>query len=405
MLGGVEMDETNLLMIGTVTSASQSKTFVSANINPGPAEIVQKYLISGLCNSGLKSVEVVTAPRIPSYPKTTIKKVDDDEWSIGQATIHSIGFNNLEGIGFIDRAWQIKKASLRWADRLDKGKKIVLVYSMHSPFLDAARSIKKKYTDTTVAIIVPDLPQYMSIQKGIKKFLKERDMARISSLMTCVDKYVLYTKYMADYFRLNKDKWVVLEGLMDVSKIVPNTITKVRKRPICMYAGRLDVRYAIDKLIEAFGYVSEAELHLYGSPSDAKKLQSLIDKYENVSYMGTLSQDDVFQRMREVDLLLNPRPTNIELAKYSCPSKTFEYMASGTPVLMTRLPGLPDEYYPYLYFFDTENVEGFARKINEVLHKGCDELQEKGRQAQQFLVENKDAGKQVRRIMRFITGD
>ena len=121
--------------------------------------------------------------------------------------------------------------------------------------------------------------------------------------------------------------------------------------------------------------------------------------------MGTLSQDDVFQRMREVDLLLNPRPTNIELAKYSCPSKTFEYMASGTPVLMTRLPGLPDEYYPYLYFFDTENVEGFARKINEVLHKGCDELQEKGRQAQQFLVENKDAGKQVRRIMRFITGD
>ena len=131
----------------------------------------------------------------------------------------------------------------------------------------------------------------------------------------------------------------------------------------------------------------------------------LIDKFENVSYMGTLSQDDVFQKMKEVDLLLNPRPTDIELAKYSCPSKTFEYMASGTPVLMTRLPGLPDEYYPYLYFFDDETVDGFARKIHEVLGKGYDELKEKGRQAQQFLIENKDACKQVRRIVDFIAGD
>ncbi len=399
------MHTTNLLLIGTVTSASLSKSFVNANINPGPAEIVQKYLITGLCNAGLNSIEVVSAPRIPAFPKTSIKRVPADEWSIGQAQIHSVGFNNIEGVGFIDRARQIKKASFQWAQRNEHEKKTILLYSMHSPFLQAARDIKKQYPDTTVAIIVPDLPQYMSVQKGIKKVLKERDMMRINTLMTCLDKYILYTKYMADYFHLQEDKWTVLEGLMDISKIVPNNIAKDRSRPICMYAGRLDPRYAVDKLIEAFGFIPEADLQLYGSPADAARLQSLIDKYDNVTYMGTLSQDDVFQRMREVDLLLNPRPTNIDLAKYSCPSKTFEYMASGTPVLMTKLPGLPEEYYPYLYFFEDETVECFADTIKLVLKYDQDQLRYKGHQAQQFLIENKDANEQVKRIVKFIVGE
>ena len=276
---------------------------------------------------------------------------------------------------------------------------------MHSPFLQAAYDIKEQYPDTTVAIIVPDLPQYMAVHKGIKKVLKERDMKRIKKLMSCVDKYVLYTKFMADYFQLDKSEWTVLEGLMDISKISPNNIVKDRPRPICMYAGRLDPRYAVDKLIESFGLLPEAELQLYGSPADAARLQSIIDKYDNVTYMGTLSQDDVFQRMREVDLLLNPRPINIDLAKYSCPSKTFEYMASGTPVLMTRLPGLPEEYYPYLYFFEDETVEGFAATIRNTLKIDPNHLRNMGRQAQKFLIEHKDANKQVKKIVEFIVGE
>lgn len=396
------MYDTNLLLIGTVTSASLSKNFVEANINPGPAEIVQRYLISGLCYVGLKSVEVVSAPRISAYPRATIKKVSPDEWSIGQARIHSVGFNNIEGLGFLDRARQIKKASLEWAEKYGAEAKTVLIYSMHSPFLAAAKEIKDRYPETVVAIIVPDLPQYMSVQRGIKKFLKKRDMAKINRLMACVDKYVLYTKYMADYFHLDAGKWTVLEGLMDVSKIVSNDRPKDSIRPICMYAGRLDVRYAIDKLIQAFGLIPEAELQLYGSPSDAANLKSLIDRYDNVKYMGTLSQDDVFQKMREVDLLLNPRPTNIELSKYSCPSKTFEYMASGTPVLMTRLPGLPEEYYPYLYFFEDESVTGFSEGIKIVLGYTKEQRHKKGKKAQEFLQKEKNANLQVKRIVEFI---
>ncbi len=399
------MYETNLLMIGTVTSASQSRAFVSAKINPGPAEIVQKYLISGLCTAGLRSVEVVAAPRIPAWPKVPVRRVPEEIWTLGNARIHSVGFNNLEGLGFISRAKSIKKASLKWAEAHKTGHKTILIYSMHSPFLEAAAAIKAKDPETVVAMVVPDLPQYMSVHSGIKKILKEQDMKRIRKLMTCVDKYILYTKYMAEYFGLAKDRWIVVEGLMDVSKIQPKTKAMMRERPVCLYAGRLDPRYAVDKLIEAFGAVPDADLHLYGSPAYAEKLQYLVDRYPNVNYLGTLSQDSVFQRMREADLLLNPIPTDIVFAKYSCPSKTFEYIASGTSVLMTKWPGLPDEYDPYVYYFEDETAEGFAKKIIEVLSKSDEERREKGRQAQLFLMQNKDAGMQVQRIIDFIAGN
>ena len=46
-----------------------------------------------------------------------------------------------------------------------------------------------------------------------------------------------------------------------------------------------------------------------------------------------------------------------------------EYMASGTPVLTTRLPGMPAEYYPYVEFIDEETPEGIARALKRVLSR------------------------------------
>ena len=395
----------NLLLVGTVTSDSLSRQLVSRNIKPGPAEIVQRYLISGLNNCRLDSVEVVAAPRIPSFPRTKIQRIKQEEWQYESVQIHSVGFNNLEGIGFVDRKNKIVKAALEWADRHKSQPKTVLVYSLHSPFLLAARAIKHKYPTTVIAAIIPDLPQYMSAPKGIRKIAKKIDMRRIDQLLGYVDKYVLYTKHMARYFNLPDDRWIVMEGLMDTKKIVTKQSHKKHSCPVCLYAGRLESIYAVDKLIKSFESVPEAELHLYGSPQEASKLKNLIDTVENVKFMGTLSQEGVFQKMRDADLLLNPRPTNIELAKYSCPSKTFEYMASGTPVLMTKLPGLPEEYYPYLYFFDEESVEGFSKTILHVLSISEKERYEKGRMAQEFLKNCKDSGTQVNRVIEFLLND
>ena len=76
-------------------------------------------------------------------------------------------------------------------------------------------------------------------------------------------------------------------------------------------------------------------------------------------------------------------------------------MLSGTPVLTTKLCGIPEEYYPHLYTFDEESVKGFRDKLQETLSLASDELQQKGMAAQRFVLENKSNIKQAQRIEQF----
>jgi len=57
--------------------------------------------------------------------------------------------------------------------------------------------------------------------------------------------------------------------------------------------------------------------------------------------------------------------------RYSFPSKLIEYMASATPVLTTRLPGIPPEYEPYVYWIEDDSVEGIEHSLRAVMCVGA----------------------------------
>ena len=96
---------------------------------------------------------------------------------------------------------------------------------------------------------------------------------------------------------------------------------------------------------------------------------------------------------------MNPRPTHEEFVKYSFPSKTMEYMASGTPVLTTRLPGMPKEYYPYVDFIEEESAAGIAAALKAVLTRSDEELFQKGQKARAFVLEGRNNVVQAKRIL------
>ena len=77
-------------------------------------------------------------------------------------------------------------------------------------------------------------------------------------------------------------------------------------------------------------------------------------------------------------------------------------MVSGTPILTTKLPGMPEEYYPYIYMFDNETVEGYADTLKYVLSKPNEELQNKGKVAKEFVLQKKNNIFQTKRIMDLI---
>ena len=105
------------------------------------------------------------------------------------------------------------------------------------------------------------------------------------------------------------------------------------------------------------------------------------------------------------DLLLMLRDPCLEYTRYSFPSKLFEFMASGTPVLVSKLDGITDEYYNYLFVVEKFNVSEIANCLNHIFKMPHNELKAFGEKAQEFIKQHKTAKVQVKKILDFVVGD
>ncbi|MGB9612869.1 MAG: glycosyltransferase, partial [Candidatus Margulisiibacteriota bacterium] len=121
-----------------------------------------------------------------------------------------------------------------------------------------------------------------------------------------------------------------------------------------------------------------------------------------IEFFGVISNRAVIEEEIKAILLVNPRPSSEEFTQYSFPSKNMEYMVSGTPLLTTKLPGMPEEYYDYVYLFEDESVEGMAKTLDRILKLPKEELHAKGAAAKEFVLREKNNVVQAKRIIEMI---
>jgi glycosyltransferase involved in cell wall biosynthesis len=220
----------------------------------------------------------------------------------------------------------------------------------------------------------------------------------------CTD-YVLLTEAMNDYIRNPGKPYVILEGHADISmkEKLPSPDKKQPVRTV-FYAGGVSRQYGLADLTEGFlrADIPNTRLEIYGPGDYVKELQSIAEKDPRVFYGGMLLNTEIVAKEQEAALLVNPRPTHEEFVKYSFPSKTMEYMASGTPVLTTRLPGMPKEYYPYVYFIDEESADGIAAALKAVLEHTDEALFRKGQEARDFVLDGRNNVVQAKKLLQML---
>ena len=245
--------------------------------------------------------------------------------------------------------------------------------------------------------IVTDLPDMLSgsrFSKGMANFV----------IRHCTH-YVLLTEAMNGYLNKQGKPYVILEGHADITMAdrVPSLEKKTAPR-ICFYAGGVSKQYGLSNLVEGFrkADLPNTQLHIYGPGDYVKELQQIAAEDQRVFYGGMLLNTEIVDKEQEATLLVNPRPTNEEYVKYSFPSKTMEYMASGTPVLTTVLPGMPKEYHPHVFLLEDETADGITRKLEAVLAASDEELFRKGREARRFVLEQKNNVIQARKILEML---
>jgi glycosyltransferase involved in cell wall biosynthesis len=251
-----------------------------------------------------------------------------------------------------------------------------------------------------VVAVVTDLPQYSPVRLTLVDSIRSKLLARLK-----YDYYVAVTSALDAYVNREGRPSMVLESISDPAMgRIPNAVEGKYEERVVVYAGNLDPRYGILGLIQAFSQLPEARLRLwiYGSGPALDAVKSECGQDSRIVFKGVVPNEELVPVLCRATLLVNPRPTGPEYTKYSYPGKNMEYMSSGTPLVTTRLPGIPDDHIPFVYFFDDEGADGIRSSLASLLSRSPEELHSFGMAAREYVLREKDKFVQGRRVTQFL---
>jgi glycosyltransferase involved in cell wall biosynthesis len=285
-------------------------------------------------------------------------------------------------------------------------KTTIFIYGVHSPFLIAAALSKSTNQNMNLCLIVPDLPRFMSDNKNkIYLLLKYIDSILIEKCLKYIDSFVLLNTNMKNELNVGDRPCTIVEGIYKATDDIKTKVEKNVCRTI-LYTGNIDERYGIKTLLRAFSLIKDDkyELWIRGSGNTKQFILSEAKLDKRIKYFEEMDKKDLIILQKRATVLINPISPKQEFTKYFFPSKTIDYMASGTPVIMTIVEGVPSEYYNYAYVIENDDAEEMMRAIIDVCSKDIYELSDFGSRASLFILEHKNPIEQVRKIYDMLNG-
>ncbi|MEN6316040.1 MAG: glycosyltransferase [Clostridiaceae bacterium] len=357
----------------------------------------QKYhqlMMEGLAGNGCDVQVISSLPVNRELTKKLFFKVENDEYkNIKYRYLSFINLPLLRNICiFINSFFTAlkKKGHICICD--------ILNISVSAGALLASRIIGNR----TIGIVT-DVPGMFSDGKNEEVPLTQKINRWILGKF---DAYLFLTEQMNTLINREKHRpYIVIEGHADMSMSGSvNSLCNKYEKSVCIYSGSLKKIYGIKLLVQAFleANIPNTELHIYGDGDYAEELKEISRNNQCIKYFGVKPNSHIVAEQLKAALLINPRPTNEEYTRYSFPSKNMEYMASGTPTLTTKLPGMPEEYNEYVYLIEEETAKGLSLALRSILSKPEEELHEKGMRAKEFVLHEKNNLIQSKKVLDMI---
>ena len=164
---------------------------------------------------------------------------------------------------------------------------------------------------------------------------------------------------------------------------------------IIMYHGSLVERNGLDVAIDALERVRKTvptgELHIFGPRTDFLELMMNRARDKNLSrvvrYFGPKRLEELVTQIDKCDLGVIPNHRNA-FTEINTPTRIFEYLALGKPVIAPSTPGILDYFSKEsLLFFEPGNPDDLAKQI-EYAFSHPSELLEIARKGQEVFLEH-----------------
>lgn len=167
-------------------------------------------------------------------------------------------------------------------------------------------------------------------------------------------------------------------------------------------------RHLIGAAAKAVAQGLDLQLRFIGDGPDRKALEAQAEELGlsgRTRFDGALPRDEVARALREADVLAAPSVPTAEGRREGIPVVLMEGMASGLPVVSSRLSGIPElvEHGVSGLLCEPGDEDGLAAALLQLA--GDPQLREAmGRAARQTVVEHFDVRTNARRLLELIEG-
>lgn len=314
-------------------------------------------------------VEVVSVAPVSDYPVYSdmfVKgKKYNEMFSKSIVKVVEVGFINRGLLKLLTRFILVKFEILKQIVRCKPD--FLIVYSVHVPFMVLGLIFSRMFRVKLIGVWT-DPPSVGHVSdSALKRALRGVELKISLFLMKRFTGAIVLSKYLAIDFMPNKPYLVVESILNDPIEENKNNISKGKKKIV--YAGSVNEKYGVPEILTAIENMSrdDFEFHIYGSGDYEQHVEEFSKADSRVIFHGFVKQECIKNALNEADFLINIRSEVDSFVKYSFPSKITEYMASGTPVIATMLPGIPSEYQNYIINVRNNSTDELILKLNESL--------------------------------------
>ena len=279
---------------------------------------------------------------------------------------------------------------------------VLMIFDMYPTQSNAFIKLSKKVKGKAVCLLADLSIGGVVKATGIKKLLRKiYDKQTLSNIRKCNYYIALNENAMKTY--APHSKYLIVDGGIEPSEYEIGTNAWDGQVKNVVYTGALVDYSGIMNLIKAMDLVKNDNvvLDIYGDGALKGQIEKIALDNPRIRYHGKVGNKECMNIQQTSWLLANPRPVENDIAKVTFPSKIFEYLMSGRPVMSTRLNGFTEDYDNLLFWVDDCSPQGLADKINQIDLIDEDRLLGIANDAREYLIKNKTWKINAERISEF----
>ena len=334
------------------------------------------------------TVDIVSFHPYKSFPseKRLFVRPQVEYLYSGRVKIYQIGYLNISVI----KQCLYPIITYFKARKLTKEADVVFAYDMYPTQGLPLSWLKSRVKGKTLCLLADLSIGGVHKETGLRKYLRKLfDWSTLKSIKKC-DHFIVLNENAAKVYAQHS-RYLVMDGGIEPSEYKQYEKGWDGRVKNIVYTGALVEYSGILNLIKAMSLIKSKDvvLDIYGLGHLKDKVEEIAKNSSNIRFHGFVSNQEAMNLQQTSWLLANPRPVDNLIAQVTFPSKIFEYMMSGRPVMSTRLNGFSKDYDNLLFWVEDGSPETLAQKIDEINACSSDRLQAVADNAREYLLQNK----------------